>query len=130
MRSMAYAIAALAAVGIIVGIAMMPASTPSTETSPTTAAATATATSENVMTEPGTLVMRVPDMHCPFACYPAVKSTLENTAAVESVELTEQKQDGAIDNPEVIIKYDSGFDVQAAIAALAKKGFAKSEIVQ
>lgn len=126
MRSLAYAIAALAAVGIIAGVAMMPVS----ENSQATQNVSAVSTSESVMSEPGTLVMRVPDMHCPFACYPAVKSTLEGTPAVESVELTEQKQEGAIDNPEIVIQYEAGFDVQAAIASLAKKGFAKSEIVQ
>lgn len=126
MRSLAYAIAALAAVGIIAGVAMMPVS----ENSQATQNVSAVSTSESVMSEPGTLVMRVPDMHCPFACYQAVKSTLEGTPAVESVELTEQKQEGAIDNPEIVIQYEAGFDVQAAIASLAKKGFAKSEIVQ
>jgi periplasmic mercuric ion binding protein len=128
MRSMAYVIAALAAVGIMAGIAMLPSAT--TDNPQAVQNASAVSTSESVMSEPGTLVMRVPDMHCPFACYPAVKSTLEGTEAVESVELTEQKQEGAIDNPEIVVKYQAGFDVQAAIAALEKKGFAKSEIVQ
>ncbi len=126
MRSLVYAIAALAAVGIVVAVAMLPVS----EKLQATQSVSAVSTSESVMSEPGTLVMRVPEMHCPFACYPAVKSTLEATTAVESVELTQQKEEGAIDNPEILIKYDAGFDVQAAIAALEKKGFAKSQIVQ
>ncbi len=128
MRSMAYAVAVLAAVGIIVGVAMMPSDT-SVPGDSSPAAATVSVTPD-VKQESGTLVMRVPDMHCPFACYPAVKSTLEQETGIASVELTEQKQEGAIDNPAVVINYEPGFDVNAAIAALTKKGFAKSEIVQ
>lgn len=127
MRAIVYAITALAAVGIVVAIGMMPASTETTMSEPT---ATTVASSNNVMAESGTLVLKVPDMHCPFACYPAVKSTLEKEQAVESVELTEQKEEGVLDRREVIVNYDAGFDVDAAIAALAQKGFAKAEIVQ
>lgn len=127
MRAIVYAVTALAAVGIVVAIGLMPAQT---ETREVESSATAVSTTESVMAEPGTLVLKVPDMHCPFACYPSVKSTLEKEQAVESVELTEQKQEGAIDNPEVIVKYDAGFDLDAAIAALEQKGFTKTEIVQ
>ncbi len=128
MRSMAYAVAVLAAVGMIVGIAMMPGeSTPGVELTPV---AEAVSVAPDVKQEAGTLVMRVPQMHCPFACYPAVKSTLEQESGIASVELAEQKEEGVIDNPEVVIQYESGFDVNSAIAALAKKGFTKSEIVQ
>ena len=50
------------------------------------------------MTEAGTLTLSVPKMHCPFACYPAIKKALEETDTVESVELAEQKEEGVIDN--------------------------------
>ncbi len=129
MRNFAYVIAALAAVGIVVGVALMPAS-PTKDTNSPASSTPAVATGENVMNEPGQLVMRVPEMHCPFACYPAVKSTLEGDANVASVELMPQKDENLIDNPEIVINYKAGFDVNAAIASLASKGFKDSAIAQ
>lgn len=126
MRSMVYIVTAVAALGIVVGIAMMPP----TENSSGTATISEVATSDAVMSESGTLVMRVPDMHCVFACYPTVKSTLEANETVDSVELAEQKEEGTIDNPAVVVKYEPGFDVNAAITALAQKGFKKAEVIQ
>ena len=129
MRSIAYGVAALAAVGIMIGIVMMPDGQPRNERTVGSQPATEVS-SGRVMTEPGTLTLSVPEMHCPFACYPAVKKTLESDDTVSEVELAEQKEEGVIDNRQVIVKYDVGFDLDAAIASLDKRGFANSEIVQ
>ena len=83
-----------------------------------------------VMPEAGSLTLHVPDMHCPFACYPAIKETLESSDKVEKVELAEQKVEGQIDNPQVIVNFTQGFDLDAALASLKEKGFENSSVVQ
>lgn len=138
MRSLAYGVAVLAAVGIMVAIAKMPsketvvdqpvAATPTQGDTET--ASSIEASSGRVMTESGTLTLHVPDMHCPFACYPAIKKALESSDTVEQVELAEQKVEGTIDNPQIIINFTDGFDVDAAIAALKARGFDDSAVVQ
>lgn len=135
MRSVAYVVAALAAVGIMIALVMMPVSetTAPGDAVPAEAAAEVAAQEADVKAVAGeteTLVLHVPEMHCPFACYPAVKQTLEGDASVAGVELAEQKQEGVIDNPRVVVTVSDGFDADAAIAALAKKGFKNSEVVQ
>ena len=82
------------------------------------------------MDQAGTLVLSVPKMHCEFSCYPAVKETLEGSPSVLAVELAEQKDEGTIDNRQVVVQYDAGFDVDAAIERLGEKGFKESELVQ
>jgi periplasmic mercuric ion binding protein len=126
MRSLIYAFAAVAAAGIAYLFATVP---PAGETSAETPI-TATAAANSVMEEAGSLTLRVDDMHCPFACYPAVKKTLEGQDNVVGVELDQQKEEGTIDNPQVVINYQSGFDLTAAMNALSKKGFGKHSIVQ
>ncbi len=74
--------------------------------------------------------LKVPGMHCPFACYPSVKKTLEGQSGVELVELAPQKEEGVIDNPVVLIKTTEGFDIDAAIQTLAQTGFEDSTVVQ
>ena len=133
MRATAYVIAVLAAVGVMTAIVMMPPETPSVADSAARGPdradeATAVATDKQVMAESGTLTLNVPDMHCPFVCYPTVKKTLEENSAVAEVQLTQQKVEGTIDNPQVIVKYDPGFDLQSAMAELEKKGFASTII--
>ncbi|NNE00171.1 MAG: heavy-metal-associated domain-containing protein [Pirellulaceae bacterium] len=128
MRSLAYGIAVLAALGIAIAIALVPGETE--QTSGDVPNVSATPASANVMSEPGKLVLSVPEMHCEFACFPTIKETLEETATVNEVALAEQKEEGTIDNRQVIVQYDAGFDVDAAIKLLDSKGFAKSEVVQ
>lgn len=74
--------------------------------------------------------LKVPGMHCPFACYPSVKKTLEGQSGVELVELAPQKEEGVIDNPVVLIKTTEGFDIDAAIQTLAQTGFEDSSVIQ
>lgn len=126
MRSAVYALAAVAAAGIAYFFATAPApAAPSAQ-----APAAKTVAAHQVMPQSGTMTLRVDNMHCPFACYPAVKSALEGEAKVLAVELDKQRAEGAIDNPQVLIKYDSGFDLTAALAALSKKGFDKHSVVE
>ena len=127
MRGLAYAIAAIAAVGIIIGIAAIPKQ-PSDEQA-VTLPATATV-STNVMPEAGKLTLSVPSMHCEFACFPRVKEAIEQVDGVQGVQLAAQAEEGVIDNRQVIVDYDSGFDVNAALVLLAKEGFDDSEMVQ
>jgi len=128
MRSPAYLLAALAAAGIAYYVASTPNPQPTGSQSVNEDAVVATAAA--VMDQPGTLVLRVEDMHCEFACFPKVKKTLEGFGGVVSVELDEQAEEGTLDNPQVVVTYDSGFDLAAAQGALAKSGFAKSSVVQ
>ena len=125
MRGIAYVIAAIAAVGIVIGIASIPKETAETNVQQATATS-----SPNVMAEAGVMTFDVPSMHCEFACYPRVKEAIENASGVQSVELAEQKEEGVIDNRQVVVKYDAGFDVNDALALLAKEGFGDSDIVQ
>ena len=126
MRSPIYLFAALASAGI----AYYLASTPATTSNPaSTDPVVATATSSVVMEEPGTLTLRVDDMHCEFGCFPTVRKTLEGFDKVVSVKLDEQAEEGTLDNPQVLVTYESGFDLGAAQASLAKRGFAKSSVV-
>ncbi|TWU34506.1 heavy-metal-associated domain-containing protein [Novipirellula artificiosorum] len=129
MRGIAYSVAALAAVIIIVAIAKMPAQVGSEGAGAnlTTDAGTVL-TSARVMDTEGELTLEVPDMHCPFSCYPRVKELLEGSEAVEEVELAEQQEEGVIDNRQVIVHFHPGFNVDQAIAKLAKEGFAKSDV--
>ncbi|GAA4459303.1 heavy-metal-associated domain-containing protein [Novipirellula rosea] len=127
MRGIAYAIAALAAVIIMVAVAKMP---PQSEQAANEVASAATETvSTAVMADEGTLTLAVPEMHCSVSCYPRVKELLENTEAVDTVELAAQKEEGIIDNRQVIVHYKPGFDVGQALTALEKEGFAKSDVV-
>lgn len=122
MRAMAYVVAALAAVGIMIGIASLPES--ASETAPPSAAtATSAAADARVMDQPGSLVLSVPTMHCEFACYPRVKEILEQSDGVESVALAEQQEEGVIDNRAVVVSYDAGFNLDAAIASLNQRNF-------
>jgi len=73
--------------------------------------------------------MKVEEMHCPFGCYPTVEKALAKVVGVSSVKLAEQKKEGTIDNPVVLVQVDGNFDPSAAIAALDKVGFA-SEMVK
>lgn len=127
MRGLAYVIAAFAALGIMYVIATYPpqAEPKANETAASTVAATA-----DVMTESGTMTLAVPEMHCEFACFPKVKETLEGAEGVEEVTLAEQKEEGVLDNRQVIVKYQPGFDVHAAIDSLAAAGYKDSNVVQ
>ncbi len=124
MRSPIYLLAALASAGI----AYYLASTPATQT-PDTDRVVATETSSVVMEQSGTLTLRVDDMHCEFGCFPTVRKTLEGFDNVVSVTLDQQAEEGTLDNPQVLVTYESGFDLGAAQASLAKNGFAKSSVV-
>lgn len=110
MRGLTYAVAVIAAIGIMIGIANMPP-----ESTPTSAA-------------PGTVVLNVPNMHCEFSCFPLVKETLESSTTVASVELAPQKEEGTIDNRQIVVNHNPGFDAEEAIGALTKAGFADSSL--
>ena len=127
MRGLAYAIAVIAAVGIMIGIAMSPQQSSDELAAPAAIAVSAT---PEVMTEAGTLTLSVPNMHCEFACFPRVKEAIESADGVQEVQLAAQKEEGTIDNRQVVVKYDAGFDLGAALTLLSKEGFADSDVVQ
>ena len=120
MRSIVYVVAALCAIGIAIGIARMPQDAPQDSPVATT----------RVMNAPGSVVMNVPDMMCEFSCFPRIKETLESESNVKEVALGPQKEEGTVDNRQVIVSYESGFDVDQAIELLKAEGFDNSEIVQ
>ncbi len=127
MRGLAYVIAAFAALGIMYVIATFP---PQSQPSANETAATTVAATPDVLTEAGKMTLAVPEMHCEFACFPKVKETLEGAQGVEEVTLAAQKEEGVLDNRQVIVKYEPGFDVHAAIDSLAAAGYEDSNVVQ
>lgn len=78
--------------------------------------------------EGDTLVVHVPEMHCPFACWPAVEETLAAQPGVLDVELAPQKSEDAIDNPKVFVRVSEDFDADAAVEKLATAGFKGSDV--
>ena len=92
MRGLAYTIAAIAAVGIMIVIATKPSDQTSEPSAGTASVETLTAESTDVVAktssaESETVTIAVPEMHCEFACFPRVKETLESAEGVELVEL-------------------------------------------
>ena len=74
----------------------------------------------------------VPDMLCPYSCWPTVQETLAAQPGVESVQLAEQPAgtpEGEIKERVVELKLKGDFDADAAIAALAKVNF-NAELAQ
>lgn len=72
------------------------------------------------------VTIAVPDMHCPFVCFPNVKDSLEEMDGVEVVELVPQKEDGKIDDRRVTVKFSGSVEGQMALATLEKNGFPES----
>ncbi len=126
MRSPIYLVAALASAAIAYYLASSPA--PQAAHAPADQIV-ATETASAVMDQPGTVTLRVDDMHCEFGCFPTVRKTLQGFDKVVSVTLDKQAEEGTLDNPQVLVTYESGFDLGAAQASLAKRGFAKSSVV-
>jgi periplasmic mercuric ion binding protein len=62
--------------------------------------------------------LKVPNMDCPFGCWPAVRESLTAVDGVESVELAQQGGQDVIDNPVVMIKTGTDFDPSQLISAL------------
>ncbi len=67
--------------------------------------------------------LKVPTMNCPHGCWPTVKETLAKQPGVASVELAKQANETEISNPQVTLKLNGKFDLNAAITALAAAGF-------
>ena len=115
MRGFAYTAAVIAAIGIMISIAVMP---------PINANQSGT-----TRLSISTVTLSVPTMSCEFSCFPKVKETLEATEGVQSVELAKQKEEGTIDNRQVIVRHDSRLDMNAALISLAGAGFSDSNVV-
>ena len=129
MRSLAYGAAILAAAGIMYMISTLPTE-PAAEAVSTPATPDAVAIAPDAEVTTASLTMTVPEMHCPFACYPSVKKNLEKRSDVVAVELVPQKEEGIIDNPQVIVTYKEGFDAEQAIAQLEAAGFTGSTVAK
>lgn len=125
MRGFAYFIAVLAAIGIMIGIVSYPNQTESRNRSSASTPVPAT-----VMTESGTLTIAVPTMQCEIACFPRVKTTLEGNEGVQSVELAAQQEKGVLDNRQVVVNYENGFNLNAALSSLVEEGFPNSAVVE
>lgn len=125
MRGFAYVIAVLAAIGIMIGIASYPNQNEPTNSRPVTTPASAA-----LMTNSGTLTIAVPTMQCEMVCFPRVKTTLEGNDGVQSVELASQQEKGVLDNRQVIVNYDNGFNLNAAMSSLVEEGFPNSAVVE
>ena len=121
MKNIAYIIAGLAAVGIMVAVVSMPPADAPTESIEAPAASLVSATEP--MAEPGSMTLEVPSMHCQFACYPKVKESLEGTDGVTEVVLADQPEPNTLTVKKVTVKYEAGFDLNEALASLKDKGF-------
>lgn len=129
MRYAAYFVAVLVAAAIVVFLARDPAGGAAGSQVASSQPAEPTIDAEPVVTgEKSQLVVHVPNMHCPFACYPAVKETLQDQQGVAGIELVEQKEEGVIDNPRVIVTVGENFDPTAALNALSQAGFSESNV--
>jgi len=62
--------------------------------------------------------LAIPEMHCPFMCFPKAKETLEEIDGVASVELVEQEEEGVINDRRVVVTFDGSVAADTAIAAL------------
>jgi copper chaperone CopZ len=129
MRATVYVIAAIAAAGIMYVIASNPNSLTEDRPQVLGSSGASPAVTSSVMSETGTLTLSVPEMHCQFACFPKVKETLEGATGVDEVTLAAQSEEGVLDNRQVIVKYEPGFDLNAAIASLASAGYKDSQLV-
>lgn len=125
MRFVVYLVAVLAAAGIVYYVGTTGQEPIAASATAEVPAGTAAEGAELQMTS-----LKVPGMHCPMACYPSVKKTLESEAGVQAVDLVEQKQEGTIDNPVVIIKHGAGFDLNQAVASLEKRGFSDATVAE
>ena len=118
MRGFVYVIAVVASIGIAYSIATSPSQPASTP---------AGLAQSDVATQ--TLTIAVPDMMCEFACFPKVKESLEAADGVRSVQLAKQKEEGTLDNKQVIVTHDDRLDVKAAINRLVQAGFENSKAI-
>jgi hypothetical protein len=105
-------------------------STPDSNNSGTTAPEQAAAPSAAPVDAGDTqqVSIHVPKMHCPFACWPAIKKTLEEQEGVAEVTLAQQAEEGKIDNPRVLVSVNDQFDGAGAVEALAAAGFSDSVV--
>ncbi|TWT55938.1 heavy-metal-associated domain-containing protein [Allorhodopirellula solitaria] len=129
MKTIVYAVAGIAALGIMIALIVAPNEAPETSTAPA-AAATSVSASPAVLSEAGTLTLEVPGMHCQFACYPRVKETLEGASGVSEVTLADQPDPDTLTVKKVVVKYDAGFDVDKALASLKLEGFNDATRIQ
>lgn len=118
----AWMVLALAMLTVGCGVEVETKSTPAEES-------TETKTSLVVPADATHVSVLVPKMECPFACWPKVKETLEKQPGVTNVVLAPQKDENAIDNPQVEIEVAEGFDADKALAAVAEAGFSGSTVV-
>ena len=131
MRFVVYLVAVLAAAGIVYYVSGVSPKEAPVAAAPSASESADTATPQGDDSVATTLVnLHVPSMHCPVACYPSVKKTLEGQSGVQAVDLAEQKEEGIIDNPVVVIKVKEGFDLDKAIQSLAQTGFDGASVVQ
>lgn len=136
MRFVVYLVAVLAAAGIVYYVSgnaeKQVADAVSSEVEANSAAEVGTeeAVEPTVEGEVQLISLKIPSMHCPFACYPSVKKTLESEAGVAEVELAEQSEEGIIDNPVVLIKAGTNFDLDKAISTLAGTGFDDATVIE
>ena len=89
---------------------------------------TATAADLAAFTAGDEVTLAVPEMHCPFACYPKVKETLEGLDGVSLVELVPQEEEGVINDRRVVVKFDGDVSQEVATTALAEAGFKGSTV--
>ncbi len=105
-----------------------------TESGSTTGSVSAEIPGEAVLTgisyhSGDTVTINVPEMHCPFYCYPKVEETLTDLGGIKEMKLVAQKKEDKIDDPRIVISFSKDFDWDTAVKALEEVGFAGATVV-
>ena len=119
-------LALLAMVALMVGCADVNTAPETADNAESQTTASEVAATPDVDTAPVTTAfdagteatLAIPEMHCPFGCFPKAKDALEEVAGIASVELVPQKEEGAIDDRRVVVKFDGSVSADTALAAL------------
>ena len=123
----------------LICLCSMTGCTPSTESGSVTEAGSTTASISDELQTPATtgvsfhpgdtITVKVPEMHCPFYCYPKVEETLTDLGGIKKIELVKQKSEDKIDDPRIILEFNGDFDWDTATKALEEAGFAGATVV-
>ena len=71
-------------------------------------------------------MIKVPEMMCPYSCWPSVKESLEKQPGIAGVQLAEQPEgtpEGEIAKRVIELKIEGEFDPNATLAAVKEAGF-------
>ena len=111
---------------LLVSAALLTGCADTAVTSPETGAATQEPAAPEVGSAPmvvtyeagESVTLAIPEMHCPFGCFPRAQEALEGIDGIAGVELVEQEEEGVINDRRVVVNFDGSVVSHSAIAAL------------